>query len=118
MQARGRAAQTLWQAYVQQRSSSLGLSLPSSKSLWDIVNRSRLEPHNADAIRDIWVEVGAALQLPGCCCQPGMLLLLLPLLCQCCSSWRNAAWLRLHAQRLTAAILRHVPSPCSSMPTQ
>lgn len=60
MQARGRAAQTLWQAYVQQRSSSLGLSLPSSKSLWDVVNRSRLEPHNADAIRDIWMEVGAA----------------------------------------------------------
>ena len=60
MQARGRAAQTLWQAYVQQRGSSLGLSLPSSKSLWDVVNRSRLEPHNADAIRDIWMEVGAA----------------------------------------------------------
>ncbi|PRW45501.1 assembly factor 1 for F1 component of mitochondrial ATP synthase [Chlorella sorokiniana] len=59
MQARGRAAQTLWQAYVQQRSSSLGLSLPSSRSLWDIVNRTRLEPHNADAIRDIWMEFHA-----------------------------------------------------------
>ena len=66
MQARGRAAQTLWQAYVQQRGASMGLALPSSKSLWDVVNRSLLEPHNADAIRDIWMEVRQATAVAMC----------------------------------------------------
>ena len=67
MQARGRAAQDLWQAYVQQRRASLGLSLPSSKSLWDVVNRRLLEPHGAEAVHDIWIEArsgGPGLLLP------------------------------------------------------
>lgn len=57
MQARGRAAQALWQAYVQRRGHSMGLTLPSSKSLWDVADRSRLEMHGAEAVRDIWMEV-------------------------------------------------------------
>lgn len=62
MQARSRAAQSLWQLYVQQRGHSIGASLPSSTSLWDVVNRSRLEMHGPEAVRDIWMEVrrGAA----------------------------------------------------------
>lgn len=54
----GRAAQALWEAYVQQRRGAMGLTLPSSKSLWDVVNRGRLEPHGAEAVRDIWMQVG------------------------------------------------------------
>ena len=42
--ARGKAAQSLWQAYVAQRGHSM-MTMPSSKSLWDVVNRQRLEPH-------------------------------------------------------------------------
>lgn len=34
-----------------------GLSLPSSKSLWDIVKREHLEPHDAKHVHDIWMEV-------------------------------------------------------------
>lgn len=64
--ARGKAAQAMWQAYVQQRrAASMGLSLPSSKSLWDVVNRRLLEPHGAEAVRDIWMEVRACERLLG-----------------------------------------------------
>ena len=59
-------AQGLWQAYVQQRQASLGLTLPSSKSLWDVVNRRLLEPHGADAVRDIWMEVRLCRLLCSC----------------------------------------------------
>ena len=55
-QAASQAGKTLWQAYVQQRG-NVGLSLPSSKSLWDVVNRRLFEAHGAEAVRDIWVEV-------------------------------------------------------------
>lgn len=51
-----RAAQALWEAYVQQRRGAMGLTLPSSKSLWDVVNRGRLEPHGAESVRDIWMQ--------------------------------------------------------------
>jgi hypothetical protein len=50
-----KAAQSLWQLYVQQRGYSM--TLPSSKNLWDVVNRRRLEPHGAEAVHDIWMEV-------------------------------------------------------------
>lgn len=70
-QARSKAAQSLWQAYVQQRRGAMGMSLPSSKSLWDVVNRGRLEPHGAEAVRDIWMEVSLGqdmLTVPAGCC--------------------------------------------------
>lgn len=68
----GRAAQALWEAYVQQRRGAMGLTLPSSKSLWDVVNRGRLEPHGAEAVRDIWMQVGMAPAFRGrsCCTVP------------------------------------------------
>jgi hypothetical protein len=64
----GKAAQSLWQLYVQQRSQSIGSTLPSSKSLWDVVNRRLLEPHGAEAVRDIWMQVRA----PVAACRSGL----------------------------------------------
>lgn len=64
----GKAAQSLWQLYVQQRSQSIGSTLPSSKSLWDVVNRRLLEPHGTEAVRDIWMQVRA----PVAACQSGL----------------------------------------------
>lgn len=62
-----RAAQALWEAYVQQRRGAMGLTLPSSKSLWDVVNRGRLEPHGAESVRDIWMQVGMQLGMQPTC---------------------------------------------------
>ena len=41
------------------------MTMPSSKSLWDVVNRQRLEPHGAEAVGEIWMEVRRAAALPG-----------------------------------------------------
>jgi ATP synthase F1 complex assembly factor 1 len=35
---------------------SLGLSLPSAKSLWDILKREHIQGHSAQHVRDIWQE--------------------------------------------------------------
>ena len=70
MQARGKAAQSLWQAYVAQRGHSM-MTMPSSKNLWDVVNRQRLEPHGAEAVGEIWMEVRreeAFFPQPAACC--------------------------------------------------
>lgn len=53
---RGKVVHSLWNAYVQQRRGIMGLSLPSSTSLWEVVNRTRLEPHGAEAVGDIWMQ--------------------------------------------------------------
>ena len=42
-----------------QLASLAGVSIPSSGSLWDIVKREILEPHDALHITDIWTEVRA-----------------------------------------------------------
>jgi hypothetical protein len=34
-----------------------GVSMPSSRNLWDILKRSQIEPHDAKHIADIWTEV-------------------------------------------------------------
>lgn len=55
-----RAAGTVWQLFAQQRREmSVGLTLPSSKSLWDVMKREHLEKHNARQIKDIWLEFHA-----------------------------------------------------------
>ena len=61
-----RAAGTVWQLFAQQRREmSVGLTLPSSKSLWDVMKREHLEKHNARQIKDIWLEVMAPTLLCG-----------------------------------------------------
>lgn len=49
-------AQSVWQLYSQQRRIT-GMSMPSSKNLWDIVKREQFEKHNAAELKDIWQEV-------------------------------------------------------------
>lgn len=36
-----------------------GLSLPSSKSLWDVLKREHIEGHDAQHVKDIWMEYHA-----------------------------------------------------------
>lgn len=130
--ARGgsKAAQSLWQLYVQQRGHSIGSSLPSSKNLWDVVNRQRMEPHGAEAVRDIWMEVRPA----AWACSPAPLLVLegaaarpVRFRGRTAAGARAHSWVRHHAvRRLPPAFFTHCPPPylpgChphprSSMPT-
>lgn len=63
--SRSRAAQSVWQLFSEQRRSySVGLTMPSSKSLWDIMKRDLLEKHDAEHITNIWMEVGVLPHLP------------------------------------------------------
>lgn len=39
--------------------SGAGLSLPSSKSLWDVLKREHIEGHDAQHVKDIWMEYHA-----------------------------------------------------------
>jgi hypothetical protein len=92
--ARGKAAQSLWQAYVAQRGHSM-MTMPSSKSLWDVVNRQRLEPHGAEAVGEIWMEVRRVAAWRVAAWQP--VCLLLDTLCSCDAS--------------TQAALHSIPAP-------
>lgn len=106
----GKAAQSLWQLYVQQRSQSIGSTLPSSKNLWDVVNRRLLEPHGADAVRDIWLQVPAVTAIAS---EHGKgFSVLQP--CECLMQpWLRG--LRTHPRR--TAPLRCPPLPRSTTPT-
>jgi hypothetical protein len=55
-----RMAQSVFSLYSQYRSIT-GMSMPSSKSLWDIIKREHIEKHNAAEVRDIWQEVSSSL---------------------------------------------------------
>ena len=55
-----RPAKGVWELWQQQRrsvGSVGGISAPSSKSLWDVVQREQVEKHNAQQVSDIWMEV-------------------------------------------------------------
>lgn len=65
---RRKMAQSVWSAYAQSRRAGglggMGVTQPSSKSLWDIVKREHLEKLPAAAVKDVWAEVSAG----ACCC--------------------------------------------------
>lgn len=48
---------TRWVSSTTASSIPMGSSLPSSKSLWDVMKRDHIEGHDVRHVRDIWMEV-------------------------------------------------------------